>query len=35
MRVLEPATISRQPRGSEWSSHFCSWLGSDASTAVK
>ena len=35
MRVLEPATISRQPRGNEWSSHFCNWLGSDASTAVR
>jgi hypothetical protein len=34
MRVLEPATISRQPRGSEWSSHFCNWLGSDDEVAM-
>ena len=35
MRVLDPARINRQPGGSEWSSHFCNWLGSDGSTAVR
>jgi len=33
--LLDPARIITQPRGSEWSSHFCNWLGSDVSTAVK
>jgi len=32
IRVLDPARITRQPSGSAWSSHFCNWLGNDAST---